>query len=34
MNKYFIFGNGQFAELLRFLLEEEKIKAKDIFLCE
>ncbi len=32
MSKYFIFGNGQFAELLRTLLEhEKKINSKDIF---
>ena len=32
MSKYFIFGNGQFAELLRILLEhEKKINSKNIF---
>jgi len=32
MNEYYIFGNGQFAELLKLLLEEEKkIKTNKIF---
>ena len=32
MSKYYIFGNGQFAELIKLLIvEEKKIKENKIF---